>query len=97
MAGSERPQPERDDIEASEVIRRFIADSFVLEDDELGPDTSLIDSGIIDSTGVVEIVSFIEDTFDIELDDEDLVAENLDSISRLAKFVDAKRAAILSR
>jgi acyl carrier protein len=81
------------DVEASELIRRYIAESFVLDDDELEPDTSLIDSGIIDSTGVVEIVSYLEDTFGIELADEDLVAENLDSVSRLARFVETKRAA----
>lgn len=86
-------EEERGDVETAELIRRYIAESFVLDDDELAPDTSLIDSGIIDSTGVVEIVSYLEDTFGIELDDEDLVAENLDSVSRLARFVEVKRAA----
>jgi acyl carrier protein len=52
----------------------------------------LIDTGIVDSTGVVEIVTYLEETFRIEVDDDDLVPENLDSVSRLAAFVDRKCA-----
>jgi acyl carrier protein len=95
MAAIDQPndnfQPSGGDGPA-ELIRTYIAESFVLDEDELGPDTSLIDSGILDSTGVVEVVSYLEDTFGIELDDDDLVAENLDSVSRMARFVEAKRA-----
>jgi acyl carrier protein len=80
-------------VQAALTIQRYIAESFVLDEDELLPNTSLIDSGIIDSTGVIEIVSFLEETFGIEVDDVDLVADNLDSVSRLARFVEAKRAA----
>ena len=78
-----------DPDEVAKMIQGYIAESFVLDDDELSPETSLIESGIVDSTGIVEIVSFLEETFEIELDDDELVAENLDSVSRLTRFVGA--------
>jgi acyl carrier protein len=79
-----------DPDEVAKTIHGYIAESFVLDDDELGPETSLIESGIVDSTGIVEIVSFLEETFEIEFDDEELVAANLDSVSRLTRFVGNK-------
>jgi acyl carrier protein len=58
----------------------------------LGDGDSLIDAGLIDSTGVLELVGFLEQEFGIDVADEDLVPENLDSIARLAAFIDRKRA-----
>lgn len=78
---------------AATVIRAYIVDSFLLGDDDgLDDDASLIEAGVVDSTGIVEIVTYLEETFGIEVDDDDLVPENLDSISRLAAFVDRKQA-----
>ena len=72
-------------------IRSFIVDTFLLGDDDGFADTdSLIDGGIVDSTGVMEIVAFLEETYGIPIDDDELVADNLDSVERLTKFVDAK-------
>lgn len=74
-------------------IRGFIVDTFLLGDDDgFGDDDSLIDGGIVDSTGVMEIVAFLEETYGIAIDDDELVADNLDSVSRLTTFVDVKRA-----
>ena len=53
-------------------------------------DTPLIESGIIDSLGVVEIVAFLEDEFSIEVDDEEIVPENMNSVGQLAAFVAGK-------
>jgi acyl carrier protein len=73
------------------TIRAFLVDSFLLgEDDGFGNDESLLDAGVIDSTGVMEVVSFLEETFGIAVDDDDLVADNLDSVDRLAAFVARK-------
>ena len=69
------------------AIRDYIVESFLLDDDELDVDTSLIGSGIIDSTGMMEIVAFIEETYGLEVDERDLVPENFDSVSRLACYV----------
>jgi hypothetical protein len=51
----------------------------------------LIDSGIIDSTGVLELLGFLEETYAIQITDEEVVPENLDAIGRVAKFVERKR------
>lgn len=74
-------------------VRAFLVDSFLLGDDDgFSNDESLLDSGIVDSTGVMEVVSFLEESFAIAVDDDELVAENLDSVDRLAAFVQRKRA-----
>ena len=76
-----------------ERVRAFLVDSFLLGDDDgFADDESLLDSGIVDSTGVMEIVAFLEETYGIPIDDDELVADNLDSVERLTKFVDAKLA-----
>ena len=74
------------------IIRDYVVDSFLLGvSDGLANDDSLIESGVLDSTGVVEMVTFLEESFGILVDDEDLTSENLDSIERLAGFVQRKR------
>jgi acyl carrier protein len=75
-------------------IREFVVDTFLLGDDDgFDDDDSLIDGGIVDSTGVMELVSFLEATYGIAIEDRELVAANLDSITRLRAFVDGKVAA----
>jgi acyl carrier protein len=76
-------------------IRTFLADVFFLGDDPaaLAGDKSLIESGIIDSTGVLELVGFLEEEYDISIGDDELVPENLDSIANIVRFVDRKLAA----
>ncbi|HEY8524282.1 MAG TPA: acyl carrier protein [Acidimicrobiales bacterium] len=75
-------------------IRAFLVDSFLLGDDTgFANDDSLIEAGIVDSTGVMEVVAFLEESFAITIDDDELVADNLDSVERLAAFVGRKLAA----
>lgn len=75
-------------------VRTFVVESFLLGDgDDLISSQSLLDAGVIDSTGVLELVSFLERTYQIRIDDEDLVPENLDSIASIAQFVQRKLAA----
>lgn len=52
--------------------------------------TSFLDTGIIDSTGVLELVSFLEEQFDITVEDSELVPENLDSIDNLVRYLGTK-------
>jgi acyl carrier protein len=54
-------------------------------------DTSLLDQGIIDSTGVLEVIGFIEETFGITVEDSELLPENLDSIQGIAQYVVRKK------
>jgi acyl carrier protein len=79
-------------LDIAKQFRDFIIDNFMLgrASEELTDDASLLDKGIIDSTGVLELVSFIEQTFSITVEDEELVPENLDSVKNLTAFVSRK-------
>lgn len=69
-------------------IRAFIIENFLFgEDNDLKEDTSFIEEGIIDSTGVLELIEFLEEEFDIQIDDEDMIPENLNSLNNLEKFL----------
>ncbi len=76
-----------------EKVRAFIISHFLLGNDSIGlnDDSSFIDEGIVDSTGVMELVSFVEETFDFRLEDEELIPDNLDSISNLVFFITGKQ------
>ncbi|HYG56045.1 MAG TPA: acyl carrier protein [Burkholderiales bacterium] len=72
-------------------VRSFILSNFYVANPEtVFDDTSLLDSGIVDSTGVLEIISFIEATFGVTVDDSEMLPENLDSIDAIAGFVKRK-------
>lgn len=74
-------------------IRAYLVETFLLGDDDgFDDDESLLESGIVDSTGVMEVVVFLEEQFGLTIDDDELVADNLDSVGRLAAFVAAKTA-----
>jgi len=74
-------------------LREFVAKNFYVADTSSFEDTtSLLDRGVIDSTGVLELVSFVEAEYGISVDDEDIVPANFDSIAALAGFVARKRA-----
>ncbi|MEA2108164.1 MAG: acyl carrier protein [Pseudomonadota bacterium] len=79
------------DQEIKSKIRDFIVENFLFGSaDELNDDSSFLDGGIIDSTGVLELVEFLEEDFSISIDDEELVPENLDSINNVAAFLKNK-------
>jgi len=73
-------------------IRRYILENFLFTDDEtrLRDDASFLEEGIVDSTGVLELVMFVEETFGIEVADEEILPENFDSVERLTRYVEAK-------
>jgi len=75
-------------------IRDFLAANFPLGESpsDLPVDASLLEVGIIDSTGVLELVGFIEETYDIRVEDDEFLPENLDSIQSIVAFVERKRA-----
>lgn len=80
-------------METEMVIRDFIVENFLFgnRDAPLGNEDSFLQKGILDSTGILEVASFIEEKFGIKVEDDDLLPENLDSIRRLADFVVRKR------
>ncbi|MDY0391256.1 acyl carrier protein [Desulfobulbus oligotrophicus] len=75
-----------------DTIRAFIVSNFLFDTTEtpLENDTSFLEQGIIDSTGVLELVEWLEETFSIKVADEELIPENLDSVHLLAQFVGRK-------
>ena len=73
-------------------VREFIVENFLFGSaNGLKDDTSFLDEGIIDSTGVLELVTYIEEEFSIQVEDEELIPENLDSISNVVKYVQQKQ------
>jgi acyl carrier protein len=81
----------RGSMSIKDDIRRFVASTFLL--DEAAPvddDQSFLDSGIIDSTGVLHLVMFLQTHFGLEISDEELVPEHLDSVNQVAEFVRQK-------
>ena len=74
-------------------IRTFIVETFLFgQDSGLTEDTSFLEQGIVDSTGVLELVAHLEKTYNIKVKDEELIPDNLDSINSIASFLAGKRA-----
>ena len=75
-----------------DIISQFIRNNFLLDDQKKSIDIgiSLYEKGIVDSTGVLEIVDFLEEKFGIKIEDDELVPDNLDSINKMSKFVQRK-------
>jgi len=77
----------------SDRIRSFIIENFLFGDDDgLKDDTSFLDEGIVDSTGILELVAFLEQDFWIRVEDEELIPENLDSISNVVNYLERKKS-----
>ena len=78
-------------MDITNVVRHFVVETFLFgEDEKLKEDTSFIESGIIDSTGILELVAFLEETFGMRFQDDELIPENLDSISNVVRFLHNK-------
>ena len=78
-------------MELNTVIRQFVVENFLFgEDGQLMDETSFLESGIIDSTGILELVSFLEEKFGIAVADEELVPDNLDSVSNVVAYLTRK-------
>jgi acyl carrier protein len=90
MSDTSEREAEMADLERD--LRQFIVENFLFgrEEKPLGNADSLLDLRIIDSTGVLELVGFLEQKYQIAIKDEELVPENLDSIERLVRFVSRK-------
>jgi acyl carrier protein len=78
-------------MKADEVkvgVRDFIRTNFLFDDKRVvGDDESLLGSGIVDSTGILELISFLEEKFGLKFKDYELVADNFDSITKIAVFL----------
>lgn len=72
-------------------VKTFIVDNFLFGDDSsLKNDTSFLQEHIIDSTGILEVISFLEEEFSIKINDDELLPENLDSLNNIDAFLKRK-------
>jgi len=74
-----------------QTLRNFVVETFLFGDgDQLQGDTSFTKKSIMDSTGVLELISFLEETFNIKIEDAEVVPDNLDSLQNLSRFLEQK-------
>jgi len=78
------------------TIRQYILENLLFTEDEsaLHDEESFLDGGIIDSTGVMEIILFIEESFGFRVNDDEMLPANLDSVNNLATFIQRKQAVV---
>jgi acyl carrier protein len=73
-----------------QLIRQFICDNFIVSEDDFTDDDSMLDKQIIDSTGVLELVAFLEERFELRIADDEMIPENLDTVNRICVFLDRR-------
>ena len=78
-------------MELKQNIQSFFEDNFMVEfPQEFNDGDSFLENGIIDSTGVLELIMFLEETYDIKVEDNEVTPENLDSFQALSSFIQLK-------
>lgn len=76
-------------------VRTFIVDNFLFgEDNGLKDDSSFLEEGIVDSTGIMQLVAFLQEQYRIAIEDEELIPDNLDSIRKVVAFIEGKRRSL---
>lgn len=80
-------------MDNTQIVKEFIIENFLFgESNHFDENTDLFEKGIIDSTGIIELVGYIEQTFNITVDDEELVANNFSSLSHITRYLRLKTA-----
>lgn len=81
-------------MSVADQVKNYILENILFSKDtsELGQDESFLAKGIIDSTGMLEVIFFLEETFGIKVADNEMVPDNLDSVNKIAAYVTRKRA-----
>lgn len=79
-------------MEIESKVRNFVLENYLFTEDEseLENEDSFLDKGIIDSTGILELIFFIEETFSMKVEDEEMVPDNLDSVNSVVSYVKSK-------
>ena len=79
-------------MSAAEKIREYILANYLFTDDPsaLKDDDSFLEKGVLDSTGILEVIYFLEEEFTIKIADEEMVPENLDSVNNILSFIERK-------
>ena len=79
-------------MSVEDKVRSYILENYLFTEDqsELNNDDSFLDKGIIDSTGILEVIFFLEEEFGISVEDEEMIPENLDSVNNIVKYINSK-------
>jgi acyl carrier protein len=80
-------------MSAEATIRNYILENYLFTEDQTALEStdSFLDKGILDSTGILEVIYFLEEEFGIKVEDTEMVPENLDSVSNIVTFIGRKR------
>jgi acyl carrier protein len=83
------------DIDIEKDVKKFIESRFLFNAFEctIDEDTSFMESGIIDSTGILELIAFLQDQYKITIEDHEMLPQNLDSLSSISKYIKSKLSA----
>lgn len=78
-------------MDVLETIKTYVVENFLFGDDSrIGPETNFLENGILDSTGVLELVGFLEDKFGIRVEDDEMVPDNLNSLEKITLYISNK-------
>ena len=74
-----------------DIVKAFIVENFLFGDERrIGPETDFLENGILDSTGVLELIGFLEEKFGIQIEDDEVVPDNLNSLDKITRFIGKK-------
>ena len=78
-------------MDVLQSVKAYVVENFLFGDDSrIGPDTDFLENGILDSTGVLELVGFLEEKFGIRVEDDELVPDNMNSLEKIAGYISRK-------
>ena len=78
-------------MQVKSEIENFIVENFLYgQDDGFGDDVSFMAKGLLDSTGILELVAFVEERYEISMEDDELIPDNFDSITKLSNYISRK-------
>jgi acyl carrier protein len=80
-------------MSAEEKIRNYILENYLFTDDQSALDSSdsFLEKGVLDSTGILEVIYFLEDEFQLQVTDDEMIPENLDSVNNIVAFIGRKQ------
>jgi acyl carrier protein len=84
------------DIDVAKDVKKFIESRFLFNSFEctIDEDTSFMESGIVDSTGILELIAFLQEQYHITIEDNEMLPQNLDSLSSISKYIKSKLCAL---
>ena len=88
---SESDSVNRETSQVIAKVRSFVVENFLFGDDaKLQEDTQFLENGIIDSTGILELVGYLESAFEIRVEDDEIVPDNLNSLGNICRYLERK-------